>query len=116
MSALPRGITQVVWKNKTKAKGRQVAFRVRMSRNVNGSLLKVDRLFDTLEEAKDFLATCQSNIGRQGRCCINQLQARFSQPQTWLRHSHRLRAAQLSKPIEDRCSNVQLVDLPLERA
>jgi hypothetical protein len=26
--------------------------------------LKVDRLFDTLEEAKDFLATCQSNIGR----------------------------------------------------
>ncbi|WP_066568497.1 site-specific integrase [Snodgrassella sp. CFCC 13594] len=65
MSALPRGITQVVWKNKTKAKGRQVAFRVRMSRNVNGSPLKVDRLFDTLEEAKDFLATCQSNIGRQ---------------------------------------------------
>jgi len=26
---------------------------------------KVDRLIDTLEEAKDYLATCQSSIGRQ---------------------------------------------------
>ncbi|WP_153100996.1 hypothetical protein [Paraburkholderia hayleyella] len=41
-------ITQVVWKNKTKAKNKQGAFRVRMSRNVDGSPLKADRLFDTL--------------------------------------------------------------------
>ena len=53
---------------------------------------------------------------RDRRCCINQPQARFPQPQTWLCHSYRLRATQLSKPIEDSDPNVQFVDLPLERA
>jgi integrase len=65
MSALPRGVTQVLWKNKTKTKEKQVKFRVRLNKKVNGIPFKIDRLFDTLEQAKDFLATCQSNIGRQ---------------------------------------------------
>ena len=56
------------------------------------------------------------SLSQKGRCCINQPQARFPQPQTWLRNSHRLRAAQFSKPIEDGGLNVQFVDLPLERA
>lgn len=34
MSALPRGITQVLWKNETKEK--QVKFRVRVNKKVNG--------------------------------------------------------------------------------
>lgn len=65
MSALPRGITQVLWKNKTKSKEKQVKFRVRVNKKVNGLQVKVDQLLDTLEEAKDFLATYQSNVGRQ---------------------------------------------------
>lgn len=65
MSALPRCITQVLWKNKTKSKEKQVKFRVRVNKKVNGLQVKVDQLFDTLEQAKDYLATCQSNIGRQ---------------------------------------------------
>lgn len=64
---IPPGITQVVWKNKTKGKGRQVTLcvRIRISKKVHGSPFKVDRLFDTLEEPKEFLASCQSNIGPQ---------------------------------------------------
>ena len=50
------------------------------------------------------------------RCCINQPQARLPQPQAWLRHSRRLRTAQLCEPIEDGSPNVQFVDLSLERA
>jgi integrase len=65
MSALPRGITQVLWKNKTKSKEKQVKFRVRVNKKVNGEPVKVDQLCDTLEQAKDLLATYQSNIGRQ---------------------------------------------------
>jgi integrase len=65
MSALPRGVTQVLWKNKTKTKEKQVKFRVRVNKKVNGIPFKIDQLCDTLEEAKDLLATCQSNIGRQ---------------------------------------------------
>ena len=65
MSALPRGITQLYWKNKTKEKEKQVKFRVRVNRKVNGAQVKVDQLCDTLEQAKDLLATYQSNIGRQ---------------------------------------------------
>jgi integrase len=65
MSALPRGITQVYWKNKTKTKEKQVKFRVRVNRKVNGQQVKVDQLCDSLEQAKDLLATYQSNIGRQ---------------------------------------------------
>jgi hypothetical protein len=65
MSALPRGITQVYWKNKTKTKEKQVKFRVRVNKKVNGQQVKVDQLCDTLEQAKDLLATYQSNIGRQ---------------------------------------------------
>ncbi len=65
MSALPRGITQIYWKNKTKSKEKQVKFRVRINRKVNGAQVKVDELCDTLEQAKDLLATYQSNIGRQ---------------------------------------------------
>lgn len=40
----------------------------------------------------------------------------ISQPQVWLGHSHRLRADRFSKPIEDGGSNVQFVNLALERA
>lgn len=65
MSALPRGITQLYWKNKTKEKEKQVKFRVRVNKKVNGVQVKVDQLCDTLEQAKDLLATYQSNIGRQ---------------------------------------------------
>ena len=65
MSALPRGITQVYWKNKTKTREKQVKFRVRVNRKVNGQQVKVDQLCDSLEQAKDLLATYQSNIGRQ---------------------------------------------------
>ncbi|WP_080709911.1 site-specific integrase [Cupriavidus metallidurans] len=65
MSALPRGITQVYWKNKTKTKEKQVKFRVRLNKKVNGQQIKVDQLCDTLEQAKDLLSTYQSNIGRQ---------------------------------------------------
>lgn len=65
MSALPRGVTQVLWKNKTKSKEKQVKFRVRLNKKVNGEQVKVDQLCDTLEQAKDLLATYQSNIGRQ---------------------------------------------------
>ena len=65
MSALPRGVTQVLWKNKTKSKEKQVKFRVRVNKKVNGEPFKIDQLCDTLEEAKDLLATCHSNLGRQ---------------------------------------------------
>lgn len=65
MSALPRGVTQVLWKNKTKSKEKQVKYRVRLNKKVNGEQVKVDQLCDTLEQAKDLLATYQSNIGRQ---------------------------------------------------
>ena len=65
MSALPRGITQVYWKNKTKTKEKQVKFRVRINKKVNGQQVKIDQLCDDLEQAKDLLATYQSNIGRQ---------------------------------------------------
>ena len=65
MSQLPRGITQVLWKNKTKTKEKQVKFRVRVNKKINGQQVKVDQLFDDLEQAMDFLATYQSNIGRQ---------------------------------------------------
>lgn len=65
MSALPRGVTQVLWKNKTKSKEKQVKYRVRVNKKVNGESFKVDQLCDTLEQAKDLLATCHSNIGRQ---------------------------------------------------
>lgn len=65
MSALPRGVTQVLWKNKTKSKEKQVKFRVRVNKKVNGQPFKIDQLCDTLEEAKDLLATCHSNLGRQ---------------------------------------------------
>ncbi|WP_208911140.1 hypothetical protein [Paracidovorax avenae] len=65
MSALPRGFTQVLWKNKTKSKEKQVKFRVRANKKVNGEPFKLYELCDTLEEAKDLLATCHSNLGRQ---------------------------------------------------
>ena len=65
MSALPRGVTQVLWKNKTKSKEKQVKFRVRVNKKVNGEPFKIDQLCDTLDEAKDLLATCHSNLGRQ---------------------------------------------------
>ena len=52
MSALPRGVTQVLWKNKTKSKEKQVKFRVRVNKKVNGEPFKIDQLCDSLEEAK----------------------------------------------------------------
>ncbi len=65
MSALPRGVTQVLWKNKTKSKEKQVKFRVRVNKKVNGEPFKIDELCDTLEEAKDLLATCHTKKGRK---------------------------------------------------
>ena len=60
MSSLPRGVTQVLWKNKTKSKEKQVKFRVRVSKKVNGEPFKIDQLCDTLEEAKEELTILSS--------------------------------------------------------
>ena len=43
------------------------------------------------------------------------LKPSFPKPQAQLCHSHRLRTAQFSEPIENGGSDMQLIDLPLER-
>lgn len=65
MSALPRRITQVYWKNSTMARGKRVKVRIRVNRKLNAQQVRVDQFFDSLEQAKDLLATYQSNLGRQ---------------------------------------------------
>jgi integrase len=59
-ATLPRGIQAITWKNKTD-KNKQIRFRVRISRKT----LKEDRLFDSIEEAKEFLALSKSTIGKE---------------------------------------------------
>lgn len=51
-----------------------------------------------------------------GRCCTNPLRPSHPQPQARLCHSDRLRTAQLCESIEDGGSDVQFVDLALERS
>jgi integrase len=63
MSALPRGVTAVKWKNTTKTKEKQVKYRVRAQKTVEGSPVKLDKLFDTLKEATDALADFKSKAG-----------------------------------------------------
>ena len=57
---IPRGIQIVEWKNKTREKSKQLRYRVRIKRKD----FKTDRLFDTLEEAKEFLALSKSKNGQ----------------------------------------------------
>ncbi|WP_304349402.1 site-specific integrase [Comamonas testosteroni] len=64
MSALPRGITAVKWKNTTKTKEKQVKYRVRIQKKVDGHPTKIDKLFDTLQEATDYLNDFKSKAGR----------------------------------------------------
>lgn len=59
--SLPRGITPVQWKNPV-SKTRSMRWRVRISRKD----FKADRLFESLEEAKDFLAASKTRDGRLG--------------------------------------------------
>ncbi|AVA36283.1 site-specific integrase [Cupriavidus metallidurans] len=59
-AAIPRGIQVVQWKNQDKS--RQVRYRVR----INRADFKADKLFDTLDDAKDFLAASKSSTGRDG--------------------------------------------------
>ncbi|MEW9900901.1 site-specific integrase [Chitinivorax sp. PXF-14] len=63
MSALPRGITSVKWKNTTKSKEKQNKYRVRVQKKVDGQPVKIDQLFDTLQEAIDCLNDFKSKAG-----------------------------------------------------
>ncbi|MBV5292422.1 MAG: site-specific integrase [Curvibacter lanceolatus] len=63
MSALPRGITSVKWKNTTKSKEKVVKYRVRAQKKVYGFPVKLDKLFDTLQEAIDTLNDFKSKAG-----------------------------------------------------
>ena len=64
-----------------------------------------------------FVSLCKtSTVDCHRRCCINKPKTRITRPQARLGHSHRLRAARFSRRIKDGGSNVQFVDLPLERA
>ena len=60
-SELPRGITEVSWRNKAD-KRRTIKYRVRVSRKTG----KWDELFDTLDEAKKCLAMTKSPDGMLG--------------------------------------------------
>lgn len=55
-AALPRGIQLTTWKT---AEGKQVRYRVRIVRKT----YQADRLFESLEEAKEFLALSKSKLG-----------------------------------------------------
>jgi len=63
MSALPRGITAVKWKNTTKGKEKVFKYRVRSQKKVDGYPIKLDKLFDTLQEATDTLNDFKSKAG-----------------------------------------------------
>jgi integrase len=58
--SLPKGITQIKWKNKGGGKA-QVRYRVRVSRKD----LKVDEVFDSLAEATEYAKTTYSKAGRE---------------------------------------------------
>lgn len=55
-TTLPRGIQLTTWKT---AEGKQVRYRVRIVRKT----FQADKLFDTLEEAKEFLSLSKSKLG-----------------------------------------------------
>lgn len=66
--ALPRGITPVQWKNPV-SKTRSIRYRVRVNRKDTSSptgRFEFDRLFETLEEAKEALAATKTRDGRLG--------------------------------------------------
>lgn len=58
VAQLPRGIQLVRWTN---AEGKAVRYRVRIKRKA----FKADKLFDTLDEAREFLAGTKSEAGRR---------------------------------------------------
>lgn len=59
MPSLPRGVQQVEWRNSDRTK--QVRYRVRIARKD----LTVDRLFDHLDDAKEFLALSKTEHGKK---------------------------------------------------
>jgi integrase len=59
---LPRGIRRIEWKNKTGEKAKQTRYRVQIRRKGED---RIDRFFDDLKEAKEFLALSKSVNGRQ---------------------------------------------------
>lgn len=66
--ALPRGITAVQWKNPV-SKTRSIRYRVRVNRKDSSSpngRFEFDHLFETLEEAKEALASTKTRDGRLG--------------------------------------------------
>lgn len=63
MATLPRGITAVSWKNSTKSKEKIVKYRVRVQKKVDGQQVKLDSLFDTLQQAVDELNNFKSKAG-----------------------------------------------------
>lgn len=69
-TTLPRGIQLVTWKNADKTK--QVRYRVRIQRKD----VKEDRLFDSLDEAKEFLALSKSVHGKEKIFTITDQQRR----------------------------------------
>ena len=69
-TTLPRGIQLVTWKNADKTK--QIRYRVRIQRKD----LKEDRLFDSLDEAKEFLALSKSTHGKEKIFTITDQQRR----------------------------------------
>lgn len=58
MAILPKGITEVVWKNKN-SKSKQIRFRVRLMKDG----IKYNKLFDTLKEAENHLFDLKSPAG-----------------------------------------------------
>lgn len=63
MATLPRGITAVSWKNSTKSKEKIVKYRVRVQKKVDGQQIKLDSLFDTIQQAVDELNNFKSKAG-----------------------------------------------------
>jgi len=59
---LPRGIRRIEWRNKTGEKAKQTRYRVQIRRKGED---RIDRFFDDLKEAKEFLALSKSVNGRQ---------------------------------------------------
>lgn len=60
MAHIPRGIQEVKWSNKT-SRGTQIRYRVRIKRKT----IKADRLFESLDEAVEFLQLSKSKNGRE---------------------------------------------------
>ncbi|OBV39127.1 site-specific integrase [Janthinobacterium psychrotolerans] len=73
MATLPRGITAVSWKNSTKSKEKIVKYRVRVQKKVDDQQVKLDSLFDTLQQAVDELNNFKSKAGSYFLSTIDKL-------------------------------------------